>query len=56
MCGYPSTLADFFNFNQTPRPFALIKGAKYDTGVFLNPTAYFPNYPADPDDDAIDPQ
>jgi hypothetical protein len=33
-----------------------LRGTKYDTGVFLNPTAYFPNYPADPDDDAIDPQ
>jgi phospholipase C len=50
------SLSDFFNFGQTARPFALIQGAKYDTGAFLNPTNFFPNYPEDPDDDAIDPQ
>jgi hypothetical protein len=49
----PYGLFDFFNFGQTPRPFSRILGAKYDTGSFLNPGAYFPNYPADPDDDAI---
>jgi hypothetical protein len=37
-----------------PRAFNLIQGAKYDTGDFLNPEAYFPSYPSDPDDDAID--
>jgi hypothetical protein len=50
----PYSLFDFFNFNQTPRTFNLIQGAKYDTGDFLNPGAYFPSYPSDPDDDAID--
>jgi phospholipase C len=52
----PYGLSDFFSFSQSPRPFAPIQGAKYDTGAFLNPTNYFPNYPSDPDDDAIDPQ
>ena len=50
------SLSDFFNFNQTARTFSRITGAKYDAGDFLNPVAYFPNYPSDPDDDAIDPQ
>jgi hypothetical protein len=39
-----------------PRTFSLIQGARYDTGCFLNPGSCFANYPADPDDDAIDPQ
>ena len=50
-CTY--SLSDFFQFNKTPRTFNLIKGAKYDTGCFLNPGTCFPNYPEDPDDDAI---
>jgi hypothetical protein len=52
----PYSLYDFFAFGQTARTFSRITGAKYDTGYFLNPEAYFPNYPSDPDDDAIDPQ
>jgi hypothetical protein len=48
------SLSDFFQFNQTPRTFNLVQGAKYDTGDFLNSGAYFPAYPSDPDDDAID--
>lgn len=49
----PYGLYDFFDFGQTPRTFSVIKGAKYDTGCFLNPGTCFPNYPQDPDDDAI---
>jgi hypothetical protein len=53
-CKY--SLSDFFDFTKTPRLFSVIQGAKYDTSCFLNPATCFPNYPADPDDDAIDPQ
>jgi hypothetical protein len=41
-CAKPYSLSDFFNFGQTPRPFALIQSAKYDTGACLNPTNFFP--------------
>jgi len=51
-CKY--SLSDFFSFSSPPRTFNLIQGAKYDTGDFLNPGAYFPAYPSDPDNDAID--
>jgi len=50
-CTY--SLSDFFHFDKTPRTFSVIQGAKYDTSCFLNPGTCFPNYPADPDDDAI---
>jgi hypothetical protein len=51
------SLADFFvSFKNLPRPFTKIIGAKYPTSYFLNPSAYFLSYPADPDDDAIEGQ
>ena len=56
---YPYSLYDFFNFGQTARSFSVIQGAKYDTSCFLSPSStecFGSNYPADPDDDAIDPQ
>jgi hypothetical protein len=49
------SLSDFFvPFTKQPRPFTQIIGAKYPTRYFLNPSAYFPTYPADPDNDVID--
>ena len=55
-CTY--SLSDFFNFGQTARTFVPITGAKYLTSCFFpNPSTCFgTNYPADPDDDEIDPQ
>jgi len=50
----PYGLSDFFSFSSPPRTFSVIQGAKYDTSCFLNPSTCFSNYPADPDDDAID--
>ena len=50
----PYGLSDFFNFSQTPRNPIWIKGYKYNTGCFLNPTSCFSNYPAEPDNDATD--
>ena len=48
----PYGLSDFFNFGQTARSPILIKGAKYDTSCFLNPSSCFgASYPAPPDDD-----
>jgi hypothetical protein len=53
----PWSLADFFvSFSEQPRAFTKIIGAKYPTSYFLNPSAYFPSYPADPDNDAIESQ
>jgi hypothetical protein len=55
----PYSLADFFNFNQAPRHFTPIAGAKYPTSCFINPgspSCFGTNYPADPDNDDIDPQ
>jgi len=53
-CPKPWSLADFFlDFTpQNRRNFTKIIGAKYPTGYFLDPSAYFPNYPMDPDYDA----
>jgi hypothetical protein len=53
----PYGLFDFFNFSQGPRKPVWIQGYQYNTSCFLNPssTACFgSNYPADPDNDAID--
>jgi hypothetical protein len=53
----PYGLSDFFNFSQLPRNPTYIPGYKYNTSCFLNPQSCFgANYPADPDDDVIDPQ
>ena len=56
-CKY--SLSDFFNFNQTVGTFTPITEAKYPTSCFLNPgstSCFGASYPADPDDDGIDPQ
>jgi hypothetical protein len=55
-CPGPYSLSDSSTSTRRRVRSLPLRGTKYDTGVFLNPTAYFPNYPADPDDDAIDPQ
>jgi hypothetical protein len=47
----PYGLSDFFDFSQTARSPILIKGYKYNTSCFLNPSSCFANYPAAPDDD-----
>ena len=55
-CTYPYSLADFFNFSNPngPQRFTWIKGAKYPTSDFLNPTGTFTTYPMDPDNDNSD--
>ena len=56
-CQKPWSLYDFFvDFSSQPRAFTNIIGAKYPTSYFLDPSAYFPSYPADPDNDAIESQ
>jgi phospholipase C len=46
------SLYDFFDWNQKPRPFVPITGAKYATNCFLNPTSCFPHFRAEaPDND-----
>jgi hypothetical protein len=56
-CAY--SLQDFFSFGQLPRTFTPITGAVYPTSCFVNPgnsSCFGTMYPADPDDDEIDPQ
>jgi hypothetical protein len=49
------SLYDFFNFSNNATPFTFVKGAKYGTSCFLNPTSCFGSgFPADPDNDMID--
>jgi hypothetical protein len=59
-CPSPYSLADFFNVFDPlqARTFTPISGAKYPTTAFIshNPSRYFQNYPADPDDDEIEGQ
>jgi hypothetical protein len=55
-CPQPWSLADFFIpfGTNTERDFTLIKGTNYPTSDFLDPPAYFTNYPMDPDNDVTD--
>jgi phospholipase C len=58
----PNPLADFFNYTQQQRQFSVIQGANYPTMCYVEPHSTqehfpcFPNYPSDPDNDAIDAQ